>query len=61
LWRDERLIVLRPKTFAILRYLAENAGRLVRKDELLHAVWGDTQVSDEGLRDYVREIRIIHI
>jgi DNA-binding response OmpR family regulator len=24
LWREEQLITLRPKTFAILRYLAEN-------------------------------------
>lgn len=57
LWCGERLLVLRPKTFAILRYLVEHAERLVTKEELLHAVWGDTQVSDERLRDYVREIR----
>jgi len=57
LWREEQLIALRPKTFAILRYLVEHPGRLVSKDELLHAVWGNTQVSAEGLRDYLREIR----
>ncbi|MBI3249631.1 MAG: AAA family ATPase [Deltaproteobacteria bacterium] len=57
LWRDRKLIALRPKTFAILRYLAEHSGRLVTKDELLRAVWGETQVSEEGLRDYLREIR----
>lgn len=59
LWRDEQLIALRPKTFAVLRYLVEHAGRLVTKDELLHAVWGDTQVSDEGVRDYIRELRSV--
>jgi TolB-like protein/DNA-binding winged helix-turn-helix (wHTH) protein/lipopolysaccharide biosynthesis regulator YciM len=57
LWREKELIPLRPKTFAVLRYLVEHAGRLVTKDELLHAVWGETQVSEEGLRDYLREIR----
>jgi len=57
LWREGRLIALRPKTFAIVRYLAEHPGRLVTKDELLHAVWGDTLVSEDGLRDYLREIR----
>jgi TolB-like protein/Tfp pilus assembly protein PilF len=29
----------------------------VTKEELLQAVWGETLVSEEGLRDYVREIR----
>jgi DNA-binding winged helix-turn-helix (wHTH) protein len=57
LWRAEHLIALRPKTFAIFRYLAEHPGRLVTKGELLRAVWGDTQVSEAGLRDYLREIR----
>ncbi len=57
LWREQELIALRPKTFAILRYLAEHPGRLVPKDEILRAVWGETLVSEEGLRDYLREIR----
>jgi DNA-binding winged helix-turn-helix (wHTH) protein len=57
LWREEQLITLLPKTFAILRYLAEHAGRLVTKEELLRTVWAGTQVSEEGLRDYIRELR----
>jgi DNA-binding winged helix-turn-helix (wHTH) protein len=57
LWREEQLIALRPKTFAILRSLAEHPGRLVKKDELVRAVWGEKRVSEEGLRDYLREIR----
>ena len=32
-------IDLRPKAFEVLRYLAENAGRLVSKQELFEAVW----------------------
>jgi len=57
LWRGVEVISLRPKTFAILRYLAEHPERLVSKTELLRTIWGDTQVSAEGLRDYMREIR----
>ena len=30
---------LRPKAFALLRHLVENAGRLVDRDEILGAVW----------------------
>jgi DNA-binding winged helix-turn-helix (wHTH) protein len=39
LLRDGNEIVLRPKTFSVLRYLVENSGRLVSKDELFAAVW----------------------
>jgi len=57
LWRGEQRVILRPKTFAVLSYLVENAGRLVSKKELLDAVWPDTRVSERGLKDYVQEIR----
>ena len=32
-------VALRPQAFAVLRYLAEHAGQLVTKDELMHALW----------------------
>ena len=54
---DSRLISLRPKTFAVLLYLAENPGRLITQEELLKAVWGPVAVGDGLLRGYVREIR----
>jgi adenylate cyclase len=57
LWREQQEVPLRRKTFAILRYLAEHSGQLVTKEDLLQAVWGNTLVSEEGLRDYLREIR----
>jgi DNA-binding response OmpR family regulator len=62
LWRlgdageDERL-VLKPKAFAILRYLVEHAGRLVTQDELLDAVWPDTHVNPEVLKRHIFDIR----
>ncbi len=32
LWRDDQAIALRPKTFAVLRYLVEHPGKLITKD-----------------------------
>ncbi|HTR37560.1 MAG TPA: AAA family ATPase [Bryobacteraceae bacterium] len=62
LWRrgangeDER-VPLKPKPFAILRYLVDHAGRLVTQDELLDAVWPDTHVQPEVLKRHMFEIR----
>jgi len=54
---DSRLISLRPKTFAVLQYMAENPARLITQDELLKAVWGPIAVSGALLRGYIRDIR----
>ena len=62
LWRrsdtgeDERLL-LKPTAHAILRYLVDHAGRLVTQDELLDAVWPDTNVQPEVLKRHVLDIR----
>jgi len=48
---------LRPTPYAILRYLVENAGRLVTQDELLNAVWPDTHVQPEVLKRHILDIR----
>jgi DNA-binding winged helix-turn-helix (wHTH) protein len=50
-------IDLRPKTFEVLCYLAENAGRLVSKQELFEAVWPDVSVCDDSLVQCIRELR----
>src|SRR5271169_1472662 len=57
LWRDSKLVDLRPKTFEVLLYLVQNAQRLVTKRELLDTVWAGASVSDELLRGYIRELR----
>ena len=57
LWRDSKLVSLRPKTFEVLRYIVQNAQRLVTKRELLDSVWAGASVSDELLRGYIRELR----
>jgi DNA-binding winged helix-turn-helix (wHTH) protein len=52
-----REIKLRPKSFASLKYLIENRGRLVTKDELIQAVWPDSFVTDDSLVQCLRDVR----
>jgi predicted ATPase len=59
LWRGAQLLVLRPRTLAMLCYLAEHPGRLVTKAELRQHVWGGTHVTDTVLRVCVQEIRAV--
>src|SRR5262245_46042086 len=57
LWRGPEALHLTHKAFAVLRYLAEHAGQLVTKDELLEVVWSQTHVSEAALAVCIREIR----
>lgn len=57
LWRHALAIALRPKTFAVLRYLVEHRGVLVTKDAVLDAVWSGIVVSDAALKTCIRELR----
>ncbi len=51
-------IELRPKSFEVLRYLVENAGRLVSRGELINAIWPNVIVSDESLARCVSDVRL---
>ena len=53
----ERDVELRPKSFDVLRYLVENAGRLVSKEELIAAVWAKTAVTDESVARCISDVR----
>ncbi len=57
LLRGSQPVPLRPKTFAVLRHLAEHPGALVTKDELLDAVWADTAVTENTLTQSIGELR----
>src|SRR5262249_26104073 len=57
LWQGTRAISLRPKPFAVLKLLVENAGQLVTKRQVLDAVWPGTYVSDAVLKDSIRQLR----
>jgi DNA-binding winged helix-turn-helix (wHTH) protein len=55
--RGDQVIVLRPRSLAMLRYLVDHPGRLVTKAELRQHVWAGTHVTDTVLRVCVQEIR----
>jgi TolB-like protein/DNA-binding winged helix-turn-helix (wHTH) protein len=57
LLRGDEEVALRPKSFAVLEHLAAHAGRLVRRDELLSAVWPHTMVTDDSLTQCIGDIR----
>jgi TolB-like protein len=54
---SDREVALRPKSFEVLRYLVEHAGRLVNKGELIEAIWPGTVATDELLMHCVSEVR----
>src|SRR3954464_9253323 len=57
LWQDARAISLRPKAFRVLKLLVEHPGQLVKKQQVLDAVWPETFVGDAVLKDIVRQLR----
>lgn len=57
LWLGHEPVALRPKLFAVLRRLLDDAGRLVTRDELRRAVWSTTAISESVLRGTIRELR----
>jgi DNA-binding winged helix-turn-helix (wHTH) protein len=57
LWRESRVVALKPKPFAVLQYLVEHAGRLVTKEEIFDAVWPSTAVGDAVLKVCIGELR----
>jgi TolB-like protein len=48
---------LRPKSFALLRHFVENPGRLIDRDEIMHAVWPGVFVSDDSIAQCIRDVR----
>src|ERR1700752_1975349 len=55
--RADSPITLTPKAFDVLLFLAQNPNRLVTKEELLQAVWGDTFVEEGNLTQYIYNLR----
>lgn len=48
---------LRPKSFALLRHLAERTDQLVGRDEIMEAVWPGTYVTEDSITQCIRDIR----
>ena len=57
LTRADSPISLTPKAFDVLLFMAQNPNRLVTKEELLQAVWGDIFVEEGNLTQYIYYLR----
>lgn len=57
LLRSGEEIKLRPKVYEALRFLVENPGRLISKQELIQAIWPDSFVTDDSLVQCTIELR----
>lgn len=57
LMREGEVVQLKPKVFDTLMVLIESAGRIVTKDELMQAVWGDTIVEENNLTHNISVLR----
>lgn len=55
--RADSLVSLTPKAFDVLLFLVQNPNRLVTKEELLQAVWGDIFVEEGNLTQYISHLR----
>jgi DNA-binding winged helix-turn-helix (wHTH) protein len=55
--RADQEVSLQPKTFEMLLYLVERHGHLVKKDEMLDALWPDMIVTESALNQCIREVR----
>lgn len=57
LWHAGETLALTPKQFELLFYFVENAGRVIKKSELLDAVWADAFVEENTLTRNVSWLR----
>lgn len=57
LLREGTPLLLPPKVFDTLLILLANCGSLLRKDELMRAVWPDTVVEENNLSQYISALR----
>jgi DNA-binding winged helix-turn-helix (wHTH) protein/tetratricopeptide (TPR) repeat protein len=55
--RDGRVIRLEPKVAEVAACLADRAGEVVRKEDLIRAVWPDTFVTEDVLTKAISELR----
>lgn len=60
LFRADSPISLTPKPFDALIFLGQNPNRLVTKEELLQAVWGDMFVEEGNLEQYISRVYARH-
>ena len=55
--RNGEIVPLKAKAFDVLLFLAENAGRIITKEEILSAVWKDSFVEEANLAVQISALR----
>ena len=58
LWHGDQPVQIGNKAFQLLRLLVSNPNRLLTKDHILDAVWGDVCVSEGLIKEYVHDLRL---
>ncbi|MEE8261350.1 MAG: winged helix-turn-helix domain-containing protein, partial [Gammaproteobacteria bacterium] len=58
LWHGDQHVQISNKAFQLLRLLVGNPNRLLTKDHILDAVWGDVCVSEGLIKEYVHDLRV---
>lgn len=56
-YKDGSQVSLKAMEYKLLKYLADNAGRVVTKDELLRDVWDDEFIGEGTLAVHIRHLR----
>jgi DNA-binding winged helix-turn-helix (wHTH) protein len=54
---DGREMRLRPKSFALLRLLVENTGRLLSHEAVMEAIWPNVFVTENNITQCIHDIR----
>lgn len=57
LYDNNEQLSLKAMEYKLLKYLADNAGRVVTKDELLREVWDDEFIGEGTLAVHIRHLR----
>lgn len=55
--KSGQVLAVEPKAFRVLLFLVRNPQRVVTKEELLEAVWGDTAVTENSLTRSILKLR----
>src|SRR5215469_7214840 len=55
--RNGDVLPIEPKAFRVLLHLVRNPGRLIPKNELIDAGWGDTAVTENSLTRNIALLR----
>ncbi len=58
LWHGDQPVQISNKAFQLLRLLVGNPNRLLTKDHILDAVWGDVCVSEGLIKEYIHDLRL---